>query len=64
MNSLRILGAIMMAIWLLLTAVTVWAAVIAWPISIPLIIIGLPLVVLLALVWAAWFAVALALLIL
>ena len=64
MNSLRILGAIMMAIWLLLTAVTVWAAVIAWPISIPLILMGLPLVVLLALIWAAWFAVALALLIL
>ena len=64
MNSLRVLGAIMMAIWLLLTAVTVWAAVIAWPISIPLILMGLPLVVLLALVWAAWFAVALALLIL
>ena len=64
MNSLRILGAIMMAIWLLLTAVTVWAAVIAWPISIPLILMGLPLVVLLALVWAAWFVVALALLIL
>jgi hypothetical protein len=64
MNSLRILGAIMMAIWLLLTAVTVWAAIIAWPISIPLILIGLPLVVLLALIWAAWFAVALALLIL
>jgi hypothetical protein len=64
MNSLRILGAIMMAIWLLLTAVTVWAAVIAWPISIPLALIGLPLVVLLALIWAAWFVVALALLIL
>jgi hypothetical protein len=64
MNSLRVLGAIMMAIWLLLTAVTVWAAVIAWPISIPLILMGLPLVVLLALMWAAWFAVALALLIL
>jgi hypothetical protein len=64
MNSLRILGAIMMAIWLLLTAVTVWAAVIAWPISIPLALIGLPLVILLALIWAAWFAVALALLIL
>jgi len=64
MNSLRVLGAIMMAIWLLLTAVTVWAAVIAWPISIPLILMGLPLVVLLALIWAAWFAVALALLIL
>ena len=63
MNPVRAWGAVLMAIWLLLTAAVSWAAVVAWPISIPLAILALPVLVVLAFIWALWFIVALVLLI-